>query len=59
MKKTVWSVCVGKKGGVDIYRVVWRDADGHYYVKWNKKLINVDADFEAHNFTYTVYVKAF
>ena len=51
MKKTNMKVCVGKKNGYDVYRIVYM-ADGHYYVKWNKTLINVDDDIKIHNFTY-------
>lgn len=58
MKKTMFSVCVGKKNGYDVYRVVWED-DGHYVIKWNNKIINVDADINNKNYTYTEYLRAF
>ena len=51
MKKTNMKICVAKKNGYDVYRTVYK-ADGHYYIKWNKTVINVDDDIKERNFTY-------
>lgn len=41
MKRAGFNVCVGKKNGYDIYRAVYIQ-DGHYFVKMDKQLHNVD-----------------
>lgn len=51
MKRTNIRVCVGKKNGYDVYRVVYT-IDGHYFVKWNNKTVNVDDDIKSHRYTY-------
>lgn len=56
MIKTDMSVCVGKKNGCDVWRVVWAH-ENHYVVKWNKKLISVDKDIEEKNYTYTQLIR--
>ena len=37
MKRTNMKVCVGKKNGYDVYRMVYT-VDGHYFVKWNTNI---------------------
>lgn len=51
MKRTDMRVCVGKRNGYDVYRVVYT-IDGHYFVKWNNNTINVDDDIKSHRYTY-------
>lgn len=51
MTKTDMKVCVGKKNGYDVYRVVYKEND-HYYIKWNNEIINVDKDISERHYTY-------
>lgn len=50
MKRTDMMVCVGKRNGYDVWRVVFTTG-GHFYVKWKKQLICVDKDIDEHNFS--------
>lgn len=54
--KTPYSVCVGKRSGVDIYRVVWA-YKGHFYIRHNGKDLNVDREINERAFTYTDFLK--
>ena len=49
MKRTDMKVCVGKRNGYDVYRAVYI-SDGHYFVKWNNAIVNVDDDIRSRNF---------
>ena len=51
MKKTNMLICVGKKNGYDIYRVVFKNGE-HYFIKYKNCLINVDTDVRNGEYTY-------
>ena len=48
MKRTDMLVCDGKRNGYDVWRTIYKSDDGHYYIHWNHRLINVDKDVESH-----------
>jgi hypothetical protein len=54
--RTKFSVCVGKKDGYDVYRVVWA-YKSHFYIKWNGEWINVDREMNNHEYYHTELLK--
>ncbi len=44
-RKTNKLILVATKNGYPVYRTAFEE-DGHYYVNWNKKTINVDNDIK-------------
>ncbi len=56
MRKTDKMVCVGKKSGYDVWRVVF-EQNNRYYVKWNKQIIDVTKDIEENNYTYASSIR--
>lgn len=44
LHRTEYVICVGKKNGYDVYRTVYTADNGKYYIKHNKKILDVTDD---------------
>lgn len=50
LTRTPYKIMVAKHNGYPVYRTVY-ESDGHYFIRYGGKLINVDQDMEDHNYS--------
>lgn len=50
LTRTPYKIMVAKHNGYPVYRTVY-ESDGHYFIRYGGKLMNVDQDMEDHNYS--------
>lgn len=50
MKKTDMMILVSMTSNTPIYRTIFEDKDGHYWIKWNGITYSADKDVETRSY---------